>query len=94
MENESGVKSSRVGATLLTPGQRTLRARIGAYSLHAQGRTNTAPARAAFLAKFEAEVDPDRVLPVVERLRRAEAAKRAHFSRLALKAARKRSSKG
>ena len=78
----------------MTPAQRTLRARIGAFSLHAQGGTNTAPARAAFLAKFEAEVDPDKVLPAVERLRRAEAAKRAHFSRLALKAAQKRSREG
>ena len=77
----------------MTPAQRTLRARIGAYSLHAQGGTNTAPARAAFLAKFEAEVDPDKILPVAERLRRAAAARSAYMSRLALRAAQKRSRK-
>ena len=68
----------------MTPEQRILRARIGAYSLHAQGRTNTGPARAAFLAKFEAEVDPDNKLPPQERQRRAAAARKAHFAKLAL----------
>ena len=76
----------------MTPAERSLRGRIGGYSLHAQrdSREITAPARAAFLAKFEAEVDPAKVLPVAERLRRAEAARRAYMSRLALKAAQKR----
>jgi hypothetical protein len=31
----------------LTPEQRILRARMGAYSLHSQGKTNTEPARKA-----------------------------------------------
>lgn len=62
-----------------------LRGRIGAYRLHAthDPRETTKAARGAFLSRFEAEVDPDRVLPEVERLRRAEYAKRAHFARLA-----------
>lgn len=47
----------------MTPFERTLRARLGAYSLHALGRTNTGPARKAFLARFEKLVDPDGVLP-------------------------------
>ena len=82
---ESGRRRSRV----LTPSLASLRARIGANALHASrdSRETTAKARATFLARFEAEVDPDRVLPDAERLRRAEAAMRAHFSRLALKSA-------
>ena len=68
--------------------ERSLRARIGAYSLHAQGGTNTAPARRAFLRRFLAEIPAD--LPEDERLRRAALARRAHFSRLALKSAQAR----
>lgn len=80
--------------TPLTPEQRSLRSRIAAQSRHAQGRTNTGPARAAFEQTFLDQVDPDRVLPEPERLRRAEAARSAHFSRLALASskARKRAS--
>lgn len=77
----------------MTPAERTLRARIGAYSLHAAGGTNTAPARKAFLARFEAEVDPDGTLDPVERQRRAASARKAHFARLALKSAQKRQKK-
>ncbi len=77
---------------MLTANQLSLRGRIGAYALHAQRdpRETTAKARSTFLAKFEQEVDPDGVLPESERLRRAEAAKKAHFARLALRSARKR----
>lgn len=50
----------------------------------------TAPARAAFLAKFEAEVDPDGVLPAGERAKRAEYKRRAYYQRLALKSAQSR----
>lgn len=69
----------------LTPAQRVLRARIAAYTLHAthDSRELTRPARDAFMARFEREVDPDAVLPRGERSRRAEAAKRAYFTRLA-----------
>ena len=74
----------------MTPAERTLRGRIGAYSLHAQGGTNTAPARRAFLSKFEKEVDPDGVLAEPERQRRARLARKAHFARLGLKSAKKR----
>lgn len=42
------------------------------------------------MAKFEREVDPEGVLPVDERLKRAENAKCAYFKRLALKSARAR----
>lgn len=69
----------------LTPGQRRLRASIGANEMHAQGKTNTRPARAAYLRKFETLVDPDGTLEPDERARRAAHALSAHMSRLALK---------
>jgi hypothetical protein len=77
----------------LSPHERSLRARIGAYSLHAQhdSRELTANARATFLRKFEEQVDPDGTLAPEERQRRAEHARRAHFARLALQSARVRS---
>ncbi len=75
---------------MLSTAERSLRGRIAAYSLHAQGGTNTAPARRAFLSKFEAEVDPEHILPVCERLRRAACARKAHFAKLALKSAKAR----
>ena len=79
----------------MTPAERSLRGRIGAYSLHAQRdpRETTAKARASFLAKFELQVDPDHVLPRHERQRRADAARRAHMSRLALRSAQARARK-
>lgn len=83
-----------LGASAVTPSERKIRARIGAFSLHAQGGTNTSPARAAFMAKFELEVDPEGFLPEAERQKRAKAAKSAYFERLALKSAQTRSKKG
>jgi hypothetical protein len=49
-----------------------------------------ARARAAFLARFEHEVDPDRTLPPDERARRAASALRAHMLDLARRSARSR----
>lgn len=71
---------------------RVLRGRIGAYALHAthDSREITAPARRAFLARFEDAVDPERTLPVKERARRAEMARRAYFTRLAYASAKAR----
>ena len=74
----------------LTPEERTLRARLAAHDQHAQGKTNTGPARQAFIAKFEKEVDPDGILSPAERARRAEHARKAHFYRMALKSAQSR----
>jgi hypothetical protein len=70
----------------MSPAQRRLRARIGAYSLHAthDGTETTAKARAAFLARFEREVDPDKTLDPADRAKRADAALKAHMSRMAL----------
>ena len=50
----------------------------------------TAPARAAFEARFEGEVDPDGRLSPEERARRAGFARRAYFARLALLSAKAR----
>jgi hypothetical protein len=62
-----------------------LRGRIGGYALAAKRdpKQYTQPARAAFLARFVEQVDPDRLLPEAERTRRAEAARHAYFARLA-----------
>lgn len=52
---------------------------MAAYRLHAthDPRETTKPARDAFMARFEREVDPDGRLSEAERRRRAEAAKKA-----------------
>ncbi|MCX5985138.1 MAG: hypothetical protein NTX54_01270 [Chloroflexi bacterium] len=47
----------------------------------------TAAARGAFLSSFERIADPEGILPVAERMRRAEHLKKAHFLRLAMKSA-------
>ncbi|MGQ0832276.1 MAG: hypothetical protein ACT4OV_11410 [Microthrixaceae bacterium] len=74
---------------VVTPAERSLRARMAAHHLHAQRdpRETTAPARSAFLKSFMTKVDPDGVLPVEERERRANSALRAHMARLSLKSA-------
>ncbi len=78
---------------MLDPERAALLGRIGAYRLHAthDPRETTARARAAFLSRFEREVDPNGTLPEHERRRRAEYARKAHFARLALASARARS---
>lgn len=79
--------------TGLTPQQRSLRARIAAHSLHSKcdSRVHTQPARDAFMARFERQVDPNTELPEAERRRRAESAKKEYFAALALKSSRARS---
>lgn len=47
----------------------------------------TAPARTAFIARFERLVDPEGVLSPAERSKRAESAKKAHMLRLAVASA-------
>jgi hypothetical protein len=79
----------------MTPTERTLRGRIGAYALHAQrdAKETTAKARATFLQRFEAEVDPEGVLAPDERHRRAQAARKCYFAKLGLLAAKKKRKK-
>jgi hypothetical protein len=72
-----------------------MQAWMAAYRLHAthDSRETTKAARDAFMARFEREVDPNGRLPEAERRRRAEAAKKAYFSGLALKSSRVRRAK-
>ncbi len=58
--------------------------RLGALSVHARGKTNTGPARAAWEAKLAAEVDPDGSLTPDERARRTHFALRARMTRLSM----------
>ena len=76
-------------------GTRALRGRIGAFVTHSRydPRHTTANARAAFLARFETEVDPDQTLSTTERTRRALMARKAYFARLAYRSALARSQK-
>jgi hypothetical protein len=62
----------------MMPEQRSLWGRNGAYSLHAKydPRATTEPARKAFPARFEREVDPMAAFPLAERVRRAQYARR------------------
>ena len=78
-----------------SPAERSLRARLAAYALHAQRdpRETTANGRAAFLARFDREVDPEGRLEPDERRRRAEQARRAYFARLSLAAIKARQAK-
>ena len=77
----------------LTPEQRRLRAQIAANARWSREdpAPNAARGQAGLTAKFEREVDPDGSLPPAERARRVEAAKRAHFQRLAFASSRARS---
>jgi hypothetical protein len=81
--------------TTLSPAERSLRARLAAYAMHARhdARRTSANGRAAFLARFERQVDPDGRLDPEERRRRAEQARRAYFARLSLAAAKARRAK-
>jgi hypothetical protein len=72
----------------LTPEQRRLRAELGAHALW--GRQTDR----AFLAKLEAEVDPDGTLPPKLRASMVEHRRQEHMKRMALAAAEKRRKKG
>jgi len=79
-----------------TASVRTQRARIAAlmsWARTADPSARTQPARTAFTGRFESEVDPDRRLPEEERRRRADAARRAYFAKLALRSAQARRSR-
>ncbi|MEX0781257.1 MAG: hypothetical protein WD557_01310 [Dehalococcoidia bacterium] len=72
-----------------------LAGKIGGYTTHSRydSREIAARATAGFLKSFPAKVDPEGVLPLEERLRRAEMAKKAHFARLSLAGVRARQRK-
>ncbi len=69
----------------IDPAEMSRRGRIGAYTTHSRhdARELTRAGREAFLSRFETQVDPKGELPLEERQRRAEAARKAHFARLA-----------
>lgn len=76
-----------------TPAERRLAAQIAAHESWAQTpdrSARTAKARAALMAKFEAEADPEGKMLPSERARRAEHLRKAHFQRLALASAKAR----
>jgi hypothetical protein len=80
----------------LTPAQRSLLARLAAHRSWAvtpDPAARTAPARQRFDQRFLDEVDPQRILSEAERRRRAEHAKKAYFSALALKSSKARARK-
>lgn len=77
----------------LTPAQRSLRSRIASHTRWANCDDRiaaTQPARDAFRDRWLDQVDPDRVLPPVERAKRAEHAMKAHMTRMALASAKAR----
>lgn len=72
---------------------RSMTAKLAAHESWARTENRsarTAKARAALQAKFEHEVDPDGTLSLAERARRAEHARKAYYTRLALKSAKSR----
>ena len=79
--------------TSLTPAERSLRGTLASYESWANTKDRTgrtAPGRAANLARFEKMVDPDGTMPPEARAKAAEAAKQAHFTRMAFLSAKAR----
>lgn len=76
---------------MLSPTERTLRAKLAAHSKWANTDPveGTAAARAAFLDRFEQQVDPAITDPA-ERARRAEHLRKAYMAKLALASAKAR----
>ena len=73
--------------------ERSMRASAAAHTLHAgvaDPAAHTAPARKAFLDRFEKLADPDGLLTPADRARRAEHLRKAYFQRLALASAKAR----
>ena len=80
---------------VLTPEQRTMRARIAANTRWSREDPKPGAERGqrGLHARFLREVDPDGTLPQAERERRAEAAYRAHMARLALASSKARTAR-
>lgn len=76
----------------MSPAERRLAARLAAHAKWAitDPVEGTAAARAAFLDRFELQVDPNFELDPAERSRRAGHARKAYFAKLALKSAQAR----
>ena len=79
----------------LSPNERTLRARLGAHTLHAKGGTNTEPARKAFDRRFyDQALADDPTLDGRELEKRAGHYRAAYFACLGLKSAKARRKAG
>jgi hypothetical protein len=79
--------------TSLNAAERRLRGQLASYESWANTKdrtARTAPGRAANIARFEQLVDPDGVMTPEARAQAAEAARRAHYKRMALKSAKAR----
>lgn len=76
----------------LSAKERTQRARLAALTRWSREdpKPATEKARKGLDARFEREADPEGVLDPVERRRRAQAAKRAYFQRMAYERERRR----
>jgi hypothetical protein len=84
-------------ANKLPPAERRLVGEIGAHISWARTEdrsARTANARNTFLNRFDKQVDPDGTLLPAERARRSVHARKAYFSRLALKSAQARRRRG
>jgi hypothetical protein len=79
----------------MTAAQRSMRGRLGAHTLHSTHDSTelTVNGRKAFMNTFEAQVDPEGILSPEERSRRAQSARKAHMTRLALLSSQARSSR-
>lgn len=85
--------SSKESRARMNLTERSMRARLASHTSWARTEdrsARTAPARRAFDERFERQVDPGGVLDPAERARRAESARSAHFTRMALKSAQSR----
>jgi hypothetical protein len=80
----------------MTPEQRQARSRLAAYVQWSRTPDRTArtqTARDAFWQRFLDQVDPEQRLPEEQRVKMAQAARRAHFTRLSMKSAKARAAK-
>jgi excisionase family DNA binding protein len=86
-------KAQRVYDHRGSANRRRIQAKAAAHTLHSlyDSRALTAPARDAFLKRFERQVDPEGRLSANERVRRATQAKEAYFTNLALSSSKSRS---
>lgn len=74
----------------LTASERRLHGQIGAHKSWARTpdrAARTLPARLALDAKWENQVDPERQLAPAERAKRAQNARKEHYTKMALKSA-------
>ncbi|MER8025330.1 hypothetical protein [Glutamicibacter protophormiae] len=86
-----------ISASERSANERKLAAQIAAHESWAKTAdrsARTAKARAALMAKFEQQADPEGKLLPAERAKRAEHLRKAHFKRLALASAKARRNGG